>query len=79
MIDERGLPWFYNQALELAQNKTGTTPKVDALSLTVNFEDRIYISYVGITLTLVGSFKGQSTLIADFEPTGTLIYMSQPQ
>jgi len=78
-IDTRGLQWFYNQALELAQNKTGTTPQVDALSMTITFEDQIYVSYIGITITIVGTFNGQSTLIADFEPSGTLIYMSQPQ
>jgi hypothetical protein len=77
-IDALSLQWFYNQALQLAQNRTGTAPKINALWLTINFEDRSYIGYEGITLQLIGSFNGQSTVICDFEPDGTLIYMSQP-
>ena len=77
-IDALGLQWFFNSSLEIAQNRTGNTPKIDSLSLTMNFEDHGY-TYQGITLLLVGSYHGPSTLIADFEPNGTLIYMSQPQ
>ncbi|MGA2385100.1 MAG: hypothetical protein ABSG33_01045 [Candidatus Bathyarchaeia archaeon] len=77
-IDAKGLQSFYNLALQLAQNRTGTTPKIDGLALTMTVEDRIYMSYEGITVQIVGSYQGQSTLICDFEPDGTLIYMSQP-
>jgi hypothetical protein len=85
-IDNLGLQWFYNRALEIAQNKTGSVPKIDALSFTMTFEDNGYIgydgtqvSYEGITVQLTGSLNGRGTLIADFEPNGTLIYMTQPQ
>ena len=88
-IDALGLQWFYNSAIEIAQNRTGSTPKIDSLSLTMNFEDHGQ-TYQGITLLLVGSSRENSTLIsgssqeaskliADFEPNGTLLYMSQPQ
>src|SRR5271157_1577494 len=74
-IDALGLQWFYNRAVDLAQNRTGSTPKIDALSLTMNFEDQSNVGYEGITLQLTGSYHGPSTLIADFEPNGTLLYM----
>ena len=77
-IDSRGLQWYYNRALELAQNRTSTPTKIDSLSLTMSVEDRIYMSYEGITVQIIGSYQGQSTLICDFEPDGTLIYMSLP-
>jgi hypothetical protein len=85
-IDTLGLQWFYDRALYIAQNKTGTIPKIDALYFTMTFEDqgyvgldRIHVDYEGITVQLTGWLNGESTLIADFEPNGTLIYMSQPQ
>ncbi len=85
-IDALGLQWFYDRALDIAQNRTGSVLKIDALSFTMTFEgqgyigyDRTYVSYEGITVQLIGSLDGESTLIADFEPNGTLIYMSQPQ
>ena len=77
-IDDRGLQYFYILALGLAQNRTGVAPKIDTLSLTMAVEDRIYLSYEGITVQIVGSYQGQDTLICDFEPDGTLIYMSMP-
>lgn len=77
-INAKGLQSFYNLALQVAQNRTGTTPKIDGLALTMTVEDRIYMSYEGVTVQIVGSYQGQSTLICDFEPDGTLIYMSQP-
>jgi len=77
-IDAKGLRWYFDRALQIAQNRTGTGPKIDSLSFTLTVEDRIYMSYEGITVQIVGSYLGASTLIADFEPDGTLIYMSQP-
>jgi len=77
-IDGKGLSWFYDRALELAQNRTGTTPKIDSLSVTMTVEDEIYLSYEGVTVQIKGSYQGQGTLICDFEPDGTLIYMSLP-
>jgi len=77
-IDAKGLQWYFSRSLELAQNRTGAEPKIDSLSFTLTVEDRIYMSYEGITVQIIGSYQGSSTLICDFEPDGTLIYMSQP-
>ncbi len=77
-IDAKGLQWYYNRAVELAQNRTAAPPKIDNVSLTITVEDRIYMSYEGITVQIIGSYQGASTLICDFKPDGTLIYMSQP-
>ena len=85
-IDDLGLQWFYDRALDIAQNRTGSVPKIDELAFIMTFEgqgyigyDRTYVGYEGITVQLTGWLNGGSTLIADFEPNGTLIYMSQPQ
>ena len=77
-IDAKGLQYYFTRAVELAQNRTGTPPQVDSLSFTMTVEDRIYMSYEGITVQIIGSHQGSSTLICDFEPDGTLIYMSTP-
>ena len=93
-IDDLGLQWFYDRSLEIAQNRTGIVPKIDALSFTITFEDNGYIgfdrtpiSYEGITVQITGSqqtilpdgsITGHGVLIADFKPDGTLIYMSKP-
>jgi hypothetical protein len=73
-IDTLGLQWFYNQALQIAQNRTKAALQIDSLSLTVGLE-----GYDHITLLLIGSHNGAGVLIADFEPDGDLNYMSQPQ
>ena len=77
-IDAKGLQWYYNRAVVLAQNRTGAPPKIDSLWFTMSVEDRIYMSYEGITVQIIGSYQGVDTLICDFEPDGTLIYMSIP-
>ena len=93
-IDALGLQWFYDRALDLAQNRTGSVPNIDALSFTFTFEgrgyvgyDRSYSGYEGITVQIIGSqqtvlpdgsITGHGVLIADFKPDGTLIYMSKP-
>jgi len=73
-IDALGLQWFYSQALDAAQNKTGSKPQVDALSLTIGLE-----GYDHVTLLIIGSHNGAGDLICDFEPNGKLNYMTQPQ
>lgn len=85
-IDSLGISWFYNRALEIAQNRTTNLPSVDSLTLTITYEE--HGSYQGITLQLTGfhqtvledgSIHGEGIIIADFQPDGTLIYMTQPQ
>lgn len=84
-IDTLGLNWLYNEALEIAQNRTAGLPTIDSLSISLTYEG--YRDYQGITLQLIGShqtvmpddsIRGNSVLIASFQPDGTLIYMSQP-
>jgi hypothetical protein len=85
-IDSLGLQWFYDQALDLAQNRTVDLPTVDSLSISLTYES--YRDYHGITVQLIGShqtvmpdntIRGSGILIASFQPDGTLLYMSQQQ
>jgi hypothetical protein len=85
-IDSLGLSWFYNRALEIAQNRTTNLPSVDFVTLSITFEE--HGSYQGITLQLSGfhqtvsedgSLHGEGIIIADFQPDGTLLYMTQPK
>jgi len=87
-IDALGLNWFYNQAVEIAQNRTLNLPSIDSVAVTLNFgEGPASGSYQGLTLQLVGyhqtvqpngSIYGDGVLISEFQPNGTLIYMSKP-
>lgn len=84
-IDTLGLNWFYNEALQIAQNRTSNLPTIDSLSISLTYESNS--GYQGITIQLIGSHQtvlpngsinGEGVLIADFQPDGTLIYMSRP-
>ena len=85
-IDALGIGWFYNRALEIAQNRTTNLPSVDSLTLTITYEE--HGNYQGITLQLSGfhqtvledgNLYGKGIIIADFQPDGTLLYMTQPE
>lgn len=77
-IDSLGLRWFYNRATEAYQNKTGTSPHVNALQVSIQWEN--YGNYQGMTLLLIGvyhsDFAGQNVFVADFQPDGTLLYLN---
>ena len=84
-IDALGLNWFYNQALEIAQNRTANLPTIDSVDITITFGGAG--SYQGLTLQLIGyhqtilpngGISGDGVLISEFEPNGTLLYMSKP-
>lgn len=84
-IDALSLKEFYNKALQIAHNRTCDLQAIDSLSITINFEH--YMDYQGITLQMRGHHEiilpdghidGEGVLIADFQPDGTLLYMSQP-
>jgi hypothetical protein len=86
-IDALGLNWFYNQALEIAQNRTLNLPSVDSVVVTLALEEG-FGGYQGLSLQLTGfhqtvqpngNINGDGVLISEFQPNGTLIYMSQPQ
>jgi hypothetical protein len=83
-IDALGLNWFYNQALEIAQ-RTANLPTIDSVDITITFGGAG--SYQGLTLQLIGyhqtilpngGISGDGVLISEFEPNGTLLYMSKP-
>ena len=85
-IDALGLNWFYNQALEIAQNRTTNLPSVDSVVVTLAFGEG-FGGYQGLSLQLTGfhqtvqpngSINGDGVLISEFQPNGTLIYMSNP-
>ncbi|MEJ5327965.1 MAG: hypothetical protein WHU54_06950 [Candidatus Bathyarchaeia archaeon] len=77
-IDSLGLRWFYNRAAEAYQNTTGKIPQVNALQISIQWEN--YGNYQGITLLLIGlyhsTFVNQSVFFADFQPDGTLLYLN---
>jgi hypothetical protein len=77
-IDTLGLNWYYNHAVEAYQNKTGTTPEINALQVSIQWDN--YATYQGMTLQLIGSYqnnsKGHSVFIASFQPDGTLNYLT---
>lgn len=84
-IDALSLQGFYDKALQIAQNRTSDLPTIDSLSISISYEG--YRGYQGITLQMRGthetvlpdgSINGRGVLIADFQPDGTLIYMSRP-
>jgi len=85
-IDEIGLYGFYNQALQLAQNRTSSLPSVDSVSIAIAYAQSTN-SYGGLTVQLIGSHEtpdpqggihGHGVVISEFLPDGTLTYMSQP-
>jgi hypothetical protein len=84
-IDGLGLNWFYNHALEIARNRTANLPTVDSVDITITFGG--VGSYQGLTLQLIGyhqtilsngGINGDGVLISEFQPNGTLLYMSKP-
>jgi energy-coupling factor transporter transmembrane protein EcfT len=85
-IDELGLTSFYNQALQIAQNRTSNLLSVDSVSIAIAYARSTNI-YGGLTVQLIGSHEtpdpqrgtqGYGVLISEFQPDGTLIYMSKP-
>jgi hypothetical protein len=85
-IDALGLNWFYNQALEIAQNRTTILPTVNYLNIELTFGQGVG-NYQGIIIQLVGyhrttlangNLNDEGILISEFQPDGTLIYMSKP-
>ena len=79
-IDALGLRWFYNSAIESYHNKTGVDPDINVLEVSVQWED--YGNYQGMTLLLSGMHQsgnhGSGVFFADFQPDGTLLYISIP-
>ncbi len=84
-IDALGLQWFYDRALEIAQNRTSNLPTIDSLTITLTYGgntdyDGLFVQFIGSHQTVLpnGYINGEAVLIAVFKPNGTLLYMSQP-
>ena len=80
-FDSLGIRWFYNTALEIANNRTENLPSIDDLTLELTFGE--HRDYQGLSLLISGLHSSDerhygSVLITSFQPDGTLIYMSQP-
>lgn len=76
-IDTLGVRWFYNRAIEAYQNKTGVNPNINALQVSIQWEN--YGTYQGMTLLLKGyesNYTGHGVFFADFQPNGTLLYLN---
>jgi len=77
-IDTLGLRWFYNSAIEAYQKKTGVKPDINALEISIQWEN--YGNYQGMTLLLTGvyqsNYAGSGVFFADFQPNGTLLYLN---
>ena len=77
-IDALGLKWFYNQALEAAQNKTANLHRVDTVVLQFNYNSNLG----GLSLAVAalystpGSNYYPTVFSAAFSPNGTLINSS---
>jgi hypothetical protein len=77
-IDSLGLNAFYNNAVEAYQHKTEVTPNINTLSVAIQWESQG--SYQGMTMLITGGYESNNTghgvFFADFQPNGTLLYIS---
>ncbi|MDR0470638.1 MAG: hypothetical protein LBH79_02785 [Nitrososphaerota archaeon] len=80
-IDDLGLQWYYNCAIEAYQNKTGIIPEITGLRISFcnygSFQSGD-MTYEGPSLEILGSDDynnspfGRSVFLANFQPNGTL-------
>ena len=79
-IDNRGLHWFYDQAVGEYQNATGAEPVISDLRLNVAFNN--VGNYQGITLLMTGTKAGHdnfgnkiypTVFAVEFQPDGTVL------
>jgi len=77
-IDNLGLQWYYDCAVEEYQNKTGVVPEINALQISIQWES--HANYKGMTLLMIGSYenngRGRGVFFANFQPDGTLNYLN---
>jgi hypothetical protein len=77
-IDTLGLRWFHESAIEAYQNKTGVNPEINALQVSIQWEN--YGTYQGMTLLLTGVYEnnhaGHGVFFANFQPNGKLLYLN---
>ncbi|MCL1976563.1 MAG: hypothetical protein FWG55_00385 [Candidatus Bathyarchaeota archaeon] len=74
-IDDLGLQWFYDRAVEEYQNKTGTTPEITDICVSITWDD--YITYQGLTLSMSCFYENTeprpTSFTSIFQPNGTLL------
>jgi hypothetical protein len=80
-IDNLGLQWYYNSAIEAYQNETGTVPEIDSLILFIGINR--FSDNPEVQLQLSGSYKHevnsyQRVFSSNFYPNGTLIDLKGP-
>jgi hypothetical protein len=76
-IDELGLQWFYDRAIEEQQNKTGTTLEITGLKVIIGWDE--YKTYQGLMLQMACFYGDTGTIppasfTSFFQPNGTLLY-----
>jgi hypothetical protein len=77
-MDGLGIQWFYNQAYEIYQNRTGTNLNTSSLDVSTQWQE--YNEYRGMVLEMAG-WQQRGNSIQDifhvvFKPDGTLLYMN---
>ncbi|MCL2869005.1 MAG: hypothetical protein FWF27_06180 [Candidatus Bathyarchaeota archaeon] len=84
-IDNLGLQWYYDRAIEVYQNKTGIIPEITELNISFSrygsfgFDG---MTYEGPVLAILGSDAhnnspfGRSVFFASFQPDGTLNFIN---
>jgi hypothetical protein len=80
-IDALGLQWFYNQALQIAQNRTSTLHAIDTVVFQLNYDrnrSELTLS-VSCHYSTPGSNYYPTVVAAAFTPNGTMINMSDPR
>lgn len=74
-IDCLGINWFYNQCVEVTQNRTTDLPSIDSLRLTITYDE--FTNYEGIKVTLSGYHQrgssSENVFQGFFQPDGAVI------
>ena len=80
-IDALGLEWFYNQALEIAHNRTATLQTIDSVAFSFNYNTNHECITVGILAhhSNPGSSYSSQVVNAEFQSDGTFVYMWTPR
>jgi hypothetical protein len=77
-MDTLGLQWYYDCAVEAYQNKTGVAPEINALQISIQWENQA--TYEGMTVLMIGSYEnnshGNGVFFINFQPDGTLNYIN---
>jgi hypothetical protein len=71
-IDQVGLRGFYDQAIELANNKTANLSLIDTLDINIGYRSSEWVVQV-IGHHNDGSIFGEDVIVSSFQPNGKLI------